>query len=228
MGLLCLGVTMGAERPPKTTAEVIPDVTTLLSLRGKPLVNEPFTTDTWSTTLKTYKADIRLGDGSLRIAPQEGAGHGPQLNYYARVTDVIMQVRFRFDGGTWMNLQVADNATKDNQASVSVDLQRITLSSITGWGPTTKVTKVASVAAPADPMAWRLLMVEWCGEECLVQVDGHVVLHGTSPRFALPKGQLTCSSSGGGVLYDDLRIWEAKPDPTWGKRQAEVLKTLPR
>jgi len=218
-----------AERRVKPAAPaIIPDLPTMMTQRSKVLVNESFSNDTWTKLLKSGKTDLLLGDGALRIAPQEGAGHAPQISHYARVTDVVIQVRFQLDGAKWMNVQVADNKTPENLAAVGVDPRRITLSSITGWGRTTRYTTVRSTPFVGDPAGWHTLLVEWCGNECLVRFDDKLILHGEAIHFGLPKGQLSFNSSGGGVRYDDVRIWEAVPDPAWAKRKGEVLKTLPR
>lgn len=208
--------------------ELQPVVPTLMTQRGKVLVTEPFTTPMWTQSLGTYKAEIEQRDGQLRIAPQANAGHAPQLNHFAPMTNLVVQVRFRLDGASWANVQVSDNKRKENLAAVAVDDRNVTLSRITGWGKTTRLTALGHVALRGQPGDWHTLLVEWCGSECLVRLDGRLVLHGESEQFGKAKGQLSFNSNGGSVWYDEVRVWEALPDPGWTTRKGEVLKTMSR
>lgn len=219
----------GAERPGKnpTLPPSMPDTPTVMSQRGKVLVNETFSTPDWSKSLGTYKAETELSEGHLRIAPQADAGHAPQLNLMAPMTNLVVQIRFRLDGAKSTNVQVSDPKRKENLAAVGVDAKRIGMSRITGWGRTTKFSNVANTPLVGDPAAWHTLVVEWSGNECLAQLDDRVVLHGESEQFGMAKGQLSFNTYGGSVWYDDLRVWEGVPDPAWAKRKAEVIKTLP-
>jgi hypothetical protein len=205
----------------------LPDVPTLMSQRGKVLVNETFSTPDWSKSLGTYKAETELSEGHLRIAPQADAGHAPQLNLMAPMTNLVVQVRFRLDGAQSTNVQVSDPKRKENLAAVGVDAKRIGMSRITGWGRTTRFSNVANTPLLGDPAAWHTLVVEWSGNECLVQLDERVVLYGEAEQFGMAKGQLSFNTTKGSVWYDDLRVWEGVPDPAWAKRKAEVIKTLP-
>jgi hypothetical protein len=229
LSLIVLLSACGADtrgKKPVVPAE-LPDVPTLMTQRGKVLLNEPFTTPAWTKTMGSYKADLELSDGHLRVTPEAGAGHAPQINLFAPMTNLVIQVRFRLDGAKWANVQVSDPKRKENLAAVGVDAQRVSMSRITGWGKTTKFTSLGTTPITGDPAAWHTLVVEWCGNECLAHLDGRVVLHGESEQFGMAKGQLSFNSSGGSVWYDDVRVWEGVPDPAWATRKAEVIKPLP-
>lgn len=217
-----------AELIKKRKAADTADLPTLMTTRGKLLLDEPFKDAEWAKTLKPYKGDFQLIDGQLKVAPQAGANHPPQASFYAPMTNVVAQIRFRLDGAQRVSVMLGSPERSENIASVTVDSHQVTISRMTGWGGTTKVISLAKKELKVDKDRWYTLLVEWCGNECSVQVDDKFVLYASDPELVRTKGQFSLQSGGSFAWYDDVRVWQAEIDPTWEKRKGRVIASAGR
>jgi hypothetical protein len=95
---------------------------------------------------------------------------------------------------------------------------------MSGWGGSTRQVELVAKTCKTEKDRWYTLIVEWCGNECLVRLDDHLLLHAEATELGGTKGQVLFQSNGAFAWYDDIRIWNAITDPTWAKRKAEVLK----
>lgn len=212
-----------AERSKKPKPPDPAEPVTLMAARGKLLLFEPFSTPAWEGTMRPYAGDFQVIDGAVRVASQPGAGHPPQLNFFGQVTDLVVQVRVRLDGGKRMGAQISSPERKQNLCSVMLDGERISINRMSGWGGTTRQVELVGKTFKAEKDRWYTLLIEWCGNECLVRLDDRVLLHAEAAELGGTKGQVLFQSSGAYAWYDDVRIWNAITDPTWAKRKAEVV-----
>lgn len=217
-----------AEPTKKRKVSDTADLPTLMSTRGKLLLEETFKDAEWSKTLKPYKGDFQLVEGQLKVGAQAGANHPPQASFYAPMTDVVAQIRFRLDGAKRVSVMLASPERSENVASVTVDPQQVTISRMTGWGGTTRVVSLAKKELKVDEDRWYTLLVEWCGSECIVRIDDKLVIHADDPELVRTKGQFSLQSGGAFAWYDDVRVWQAAVDPTWEKRKAKVVASAAR
>ena len=96
---------------------------------------------------------------------------------------------------------------------------------MTGWGATTKVVSLAKKELKVDKDRWYSLIVEWCGSECVVQIDDKLVLHANDPELVRTKSQFSLRGGGELAWYDDVRVWQPAADATWEKRRAKVVRS---
>ena len=96
---------------------------------------------------------------------------------------------------------------------------------MTGWGATTKVVNLAKKELKVDKDRWYSLIVEWCGSECVVQIDDKLVLHANDPELVRTKSQFSLLGGGELAWYDDVRVWQPAADATWEKRRAKVVRS---
>jgi len=194
----------------------------LMVKRDKSLLEESFEKPGWEKTLKPYKGDFQVVEGQLKVGPQEGANHPPQASFYTPMTDVVAQLRFRLDGAKRISVMLSSPERSENVASVTVDAKEVTIARMSGWGGTTKVIGLAKKSFQPDKDQWHTLLVEWCGTECVVQIDDKFVLHATDPELVRTKGQFALQSGGAFAWYDDLKLSTATLDPEWEKRKSKV------
>jgi hypothetical protein len=207
-----------AAQPP----DLPPAPAPLMTVPGKVLLDEPFGSNELAKTWKPYKADVQIIDGHLRVAAQPGAGHPPEVNVFATMKDVAVRFRFRLDGAKYLGLQISDVKAKHHIANVTVSSNRAALNRVTGWGPTTKAAKIDAAAFSPGKDEWHTLLLEICGNEAVVQIDDKLVLAGKADGLEADKPRLSFISGGEFAWYDDVKVWEVKPDPKWESRRAEL------
>lgn len=171
-------------------------------------------------------------DGALK-GEQTRNDHGAVGRVYRPMKDVIVEFKFKLDGSTSFNAVFDDQKFKGSHAGhicrVALTPKQIRLGDdkegvmrndlfemrkdparkaeadklLAGRGSATNIA--------LDPKAWHIVSIEILGDRMRVTLDGKAVGYLQSPGIAHEtKSSFHFTVNGLGVLFDDVRIWEAK------------------
>lgn len=186
--------------------------------------------DKWKVTTPTFVID----DGVLRCS-QTKAEHGAVGRVDLGLKNLVLSLKFRFEGARNINVVCNDRAWKDSHGShicrVSLSLNGIVLGDDKErWSraieemrkdparkaEVQKLTAGRTVNVPMklEPARWYQLTMEIAGDEIRVSLDDRAVGYLKSSGIAHPiKSDFHFTVSGDATqfaLFDDVRVWAAK------------------
>ncbi|HEX3655753.1 MAG TPA: hypothetical protein VHV55_08110 [Pirellulales bacterium] len=202
-----------------------------LAEKGKVLLSDDFDrTDLgdWQALIPTFTVE----NGTLK-GVQTRDDHGAVGRVYRPMRDVIVEFKFQLDGSTGFNAVFDDQKFKGSHAGhicrVAFAPKQIRLGDDKQGGmrndifamrkdPTRKAESDKLLAgrgsaAPAtiEPGKWHDVVIEIVGDQMRVSLDGRPAGYLKSPGIAHEtKTSFHFTVSGKGVLFDDVRIWEAR------------------
>lgn len=196
----------------------------LMTQTGKQFLDEPFTVESWKKNWGKgwFKGDWQIVGDQLRVAERAEDGHHPEIGYGTGgpFHNVIVQCRFKYDGCKWMGFGFSD---KEHVARIMLNNDGFELVKMSGIGPTTKGVRLDRQSVKWDPAKWYTMTIEVLGNEMIANVDNQYVLYGQADGIDIDKGRVTMIVGGQYGWYDEMKIWEALPSPTWEKKKAAVL-----
>ncbi len=159
--------------------------------------------------------------------------HGAAGRVYRPMKDVIVEFKFKLDGSTGFNAVFDDQKFKGSHAGhicrVAFTPKQILLADdkegamrndidLMRKDPAKKaevakllVGRSSVVKLALDPQAWHNVMIEILGDQMRLTVDGKELCILKSPGIAHEtKSSFHFTVNGAGVLFDDVRIWQAK------------------
>lgn len=197
----------------------------LMTTLGKPLLDEPFTKESWEKNWGKgwRKGDWQIMGDQLRVAEKAEDGHHPEIGYGTTgpFGNVVVQCKFKYDGAKWMGFGFSD---KEHVARIMINDGGFELVKMSGIGGTTKGVKLDRQSMNWDKTKWYTMTIELLGNEIIANVDDQYVLYGTADGLDVKKGRFTLIVGGQYGWYDELKIWEALPDSKWEKKKPALLQ----
>ena len=191
---------------------------------GKLLLDEPFTKESWEKNwLKSWhKGDWQIVGDQLKVAQIASEGHHPEIGYGGGgpFHNVIAQCKFKYDGAQWMGFGFSD---KEHVARIMIGNDGFELVKMSGIGQTTKGVRLDHQNVKWDPTKWYTMTIEVLGNEIIANLDDQYVLYGQADGIDGDKGRFTLIVGGQYGWYDELKLWEALPNPGWEKKKPAVL-----
>jgi hypothetical protein len=204
----------------KKKDEVADQPKLLMATAGRLLLDEPFTAESWKKNWSAYKGDFQSVGDQLRVAEKPEDGHHPEASHQGPVHDVIVRFKFKYDGCKWMGFSFSD---KEHVARIMIQNDGFELVKMSGIGATTKGQRLDHLTVKWDPAKWYTMTIELLANELIASVDEQYVLYGTADGLDIDKGRIALIVGGQYGWYDELKMWEAAPDPRWAKRKPLVL-----
>lgn len=206
------------------------DPPTLMTQRGKLLKEETFddpgrvakgNKNGWSI----YKGAYEVVDGRLRVSEGKDDGHHPAMSFKLPMKDIVLQCRVKLGESRFQGLSLDSGARKDHIFRAMFFPRSASLRRMSGMGPTTQGETVAEHKAPFEPERWHTLVVELLGKEAVLQIpEAKVTLVGENAGFDVEKDRFELISGGANAEFDDLKIWEAQPNPAWAELKPRLKK----
>lgn len=191
---------------------------------GKPILDEPFTPESWQKNWgKSWnKGDWQIVGDQLRVAEKAEDGHHPEIGYGAGgpLHNVVVQCKFKYDGAKWMGFGFTD---KEHVARIMINDGGFELVKMSGIGGTTKGVKLDRQSMKWEKDRWYTMTIELLGNEIIANIDDQFVLYGSADGLDIDKNRFTMIVGGQYGWYDELKIWEALPNPTWEKKKPALL-----
>ncbi len=219
--LFCLQVSAADKAKGKNLDTVNEDMPTLMVTRGKLLLDDPFTKESWAKNWRAYKGGYEIDGDHLRVAENKADGHHPEASHRGPFKNVIVQFKFRLDGSSWMGFSFSD---KEHVARVMIRPDSFELLKMSGIGPTTKSTRLDRMPMKWEPGRWYNMVIELHENELLAHIDSNYILYGEAEGLNISKGRIALISGGQYARYDDMKVWEVEVDPKWEKRKPLLLK----
>jgi hypothetical protein len=194
---------------------------TLMLTRGKQILDDPFTSESWKKNWSAYKGRYEIVDNQLRVAEQKDDGHHPEASHRGPFHNVIVQFKFRVDGSPWMGFSFSD---KEHVARIMIKPDKVELVKMSGIGPTTKGNTLDRLPMKWEPGRWYTMVIELYGNEIVVHIDSLHVLHGEAEGLDIDKGRIALICGGQYAWYDDMKMWEVELDHKWEKRKPLLLQ----
>ena len=200
----------------------------LMTQLGKPILDEPFTPESWQKNWgKSWnKGDWQIVGDQLRVAEKPADGHHPEIGYSPKgsggpaLHNVVVQCKFKYDGAKWMGFGFTD---KEHVARIMINDGGFELVKMSGIGGTTKGVKLDSQSMKWEKDRWYTMTIELLGNEIIANIDDQQVLYGSADGLDIDKNRFTMIVGGQYGWYDELKIWEALPDPKWEKKKPALI-----
>ncbi len=211
----------GAEPAPKPKM-----MKTLMAKRGKPLYQDAFIEDDLKKNWKHIFGFWTIADRQLKAVEDPSKNHHGEVWATTDMKDVVIQLSFRFDGGTMLGLGLehTDEKGNDHLFRSTVHPDRFYMMQGSGWSGTTKLDRVAEKKIEFVKDRWYTMVVEIVGNAMLAHIDNQHVIYAEADGIDTAKNQLSLQIRGDAGYYANVGIWEAIPDKAWAGRKAAVLK----
>ena len=204
-----------------------------LAKKGALIFSDDFARAELGTNWRQVCPTFTVADGVMRGA-QTRDDHGAVGSIKAAFSDGVIEFNFRFEGATSINAVCDDKAWKGTHAGhicrATITPKLIRLGDDREGGmrndifemrkdPKRKAEgdKLMAGRTKTFPMKittgeWHRLTMEIVGDEMRVSLDGKPAGHLKSPGFAHPtKSDFHFTVNGKDALFDDVRVWSAKP-----------------
>lgn len=164
---------------------------------------------------------------------QTRADHGAVGRVYRPMKDVIVEFKFKLDGSTGFNAVFDDQKFKgshaghicrvaftpkqilladDKEGAMRNDIEQMRKDPAKKAEATKLLVGRSSVAKlTLEPAPWHNVIIEVLGDQMRLTFDGKTIGYLKSPGIAHEtKSSFHFTVNGPGVLFDDVRIWQAK------------------
>jgi len=206
LALLTAPVLAGETRqdPPK-------DLATNLTVRGKLLCSEDFSAAELSKDWKVAKGKWEIADGALQGAELASDLHAAVLKHALPSKDVVLQFSFKFDGAKSLACSF-DGKGHVCRVVLSPAGFQVRRDVAKGSGEKPVVLGKAAIDLTGER---HTMLIEILGKEMLAQVDDKVFAFGENDGVEADKKTFGFPTSGESIRIDDVRVWEATPNPDW-------------
>jgi hypothetical protein len=204
------------------------DPETLLTVRGKILKEESFKDESaikkgGSGGWYIYKGDYQVQNESLRCVERPDDGHHPAMSCKLPSHNLIMQCKFKTDASKWLSLSLDNGKLKEHIFRAWISPTGFSLKRMSGMGPTTKGENLAEKKFKFEPGNWYTLIVEMNGKEVCAQIpEAGITIYGEHDALDVEKDRFELISGGDAAWFDEIKIWEATPNPKWPQIKAQI------
>lgn len=213
--------------PDAPTAEV---QRLVMAESGELLLDEAFIAGDWESRWGRGGAGWQAGtwtvvDGGIRGAPVAAENHHPALPHRVEMTDVALQVSFRFDGADSIFIGFDH---QEHIARVFISLDRLQITKTTGIGATTRSETIDEMPVRLERGRWYPLVLELVGEQFMARIGDRYIVYGTAAGIDIPKNrfELMCHGGDGSASFGQIKCWRASLHPDWEQRLPRVLQAL--
>jgi hypothetical protein len=188
-----------------------PDPATFTVRRGRLLFSDDFSSGSFRPAWQVVGGTWSVVD--QRLAGSQPAGEAdPNIGRAMAVDRVVIQFAFalRGTGRAGVRLNHRDPANPQHLVNVVAAPASVTLSEMSGWGGTTRSRRLAGAPVKLELGRWYTGVLEVYDSAVAFGIDGTMLVSGmTVDQSATPRNHFVLQALGDGVLYDDVRVWEA-------------------
>jgi len=211
--VVCVLIASGAEarkkirKPPK-------DMKTFMCKRGRLLFADDFSNGTLSDEWKILKGKWDIVGGALRGVELAEDDHAAVLKHDMTFRNLIVQFSFRFDGGKAMSF--AFNNQNGHVCRLSITPNGFTVRKDKPRRESTEEGKnLDTCSVELEQGRWYTILLEMYEGQMLAYLNERYFALGEHEAIDVEKANFTLTVSGEGILFDDIRVWEALPNKRW-------------
>ncbi len=213
--LLCLSAAWGQDAQPEPRR----DLTTHLCVRGKSLFGDDFSGSELPAGWKTAKGKWIVADGALKGSEVAEDNHAAVIKRALPFHNIVVQFSFKFEGAKRAALSMDG---KGHVCRVNLTPQGFALQRDVAKDSGEKPAVLGKGALDFKAGEWHTMLVEVLGKEMLAQVDDKVFAFGEHTGIDQEKASIGFPVSGESVVFDDVRAWEAQPNPDWAANKQKL------
>ena len=213
--LLCLGTVAAQDAKPEPRK----DLATNLCVRGKPLFADDFAGTDLPAGWKVAKGKWTVADGVLKGSELAADMHAAVIKRALPFRNIVVQYSFKFEGAKRTALSMDG---KGHVCRVTLTPQGFALQRDAAKDSGEKPTVLGKGTIEFKPGEWHTLLIEVQGKEMLAQVDDKVFAFGEHEGIDVDKASIGLPTGGESVIFDDVRAWEAQPNPDWPAAKAKL------
>ena len=201
------------------------EMQTLMAEPGKVLVSDDFSSSTIDPAWKALKGKWQLVDGALKGVELKSDQHAAVVRRDLKVKDLVAQFTFKFDGGKQTSFSI--NGAKGHVCRVVIRQDGFSLVKDRDKKKAgDKPAVLAQRKVDIKPGEWHTMVVEVVGNDMVASLDGgkdkaHVAI-GSNPAINVEKGSIGFPTSGDGVVFDNVKIFEAQAKAGREDRKKEL------
>lgn len=197
------------------------DLQTNLCVRGKELLSESFSGGALPKEWKAAKGKWEIAEGALKGVEVAADQHAAVVKRAIAFRDIVLQFSFKLEG--------AKRATcsfdgKGHVCRVILSPAGFALQKDGTKDGAEKPAQLGKGTIDLKPGAWHRMLIEIRGKEMLAQVDDQVFVFGEHAGIETDKASFGFPVSGEAFLVDDVKAWEALPNPDWAAAKEKLAK----
>jgi hypothetical protein len=187
------------------------DLAANLCIRGKLIFSDDFSAPELSKEWKVAKGKWEIADGTLKGVELAADMHAAVLKHALPSKNVVLQFSFKFDGARSLACSF-DGKGHVCRVALSPAGFQVRRDVAKDSGEKASVLGKGTIDLKGD---WHTMLVEIQGKEMLAQVDDKVFAFGEHDGVDVEKSTFGFPMSGESIRIDDVRLWEATPNPDW-------------
>lgn len=204
---------------PLSAQEARKDLTANLCVRGKLVFSDDFAAKELAPAWKVAKGKWEVSDGALKGAELAADSHAAVIKHPLPSRNFVLQFSFRFDGAKSLACSFDG---KGHVCRVVLSPQGFQVRRDAAKDGGEKPVTLGKGAAEFKPGEWHTMLVEVQGKEMLAQVDDKVFAFGENAGIEADKTTFGFPTGGESVSIDDVRVWEATPNPDWAANRLKL------
>jgi hypothetical protein len=202
------------------------DMEAMMCTRGKQVLSEDFSGPSLDSKWKPAKGKWEIKDGALKGVEVAADMHAAVIHTPIKQTDGIYQFDFRFDGGKQTHLSL--NGAKGHICRVTITPNGFQVRKDGAKNDEKdKGVLLDSCKMNLEKGKWYTMIVETSGKEILARVDDKHFAFGADDKVANEKQMLGFPVTGDSVCIDNVKVWEATPNPAWAKTKEKLSADHP-
>jgi len=214
--------TADAAPPPDTTdagadAPASAGPKTFISKRGSLIFSDDFSGGSLAPNWDVIGGTWAEANGFLNGSSPSGEPD-PNVGHMSPVDRAVIQFTFRYTGtgqpGVRLNHKETDPANNAHRLAVRItpDTGKVTLTELSGWGPTSKSTVVDTGDVTLKPNTLYTGVLEVLDRNVAFGIDGKKIVSAMiGDQSATPRNHFVLAAYGNSVSYDDVSVWTALP-----------------
>lgn len=190
---------------------------TFISKRGSLIFSDDFSSGSlapnWSVIGGTWAEANGLLTGSAPPGEPD-----PNVGHMSSVDRAVIQFTFRYAGtgqpGIRLNHKETDPANNAHRLAVRISpaTGKVTLTELSGWGPTSKSTVVDTGTVTLKANTSYTGVLEVFDRNVAFGIDGTKIVSAMiGDQSATPRNHFVLAAYGDSVSYDDVHVWTALP-----------------
>lgn len=202
------------------------DLEPMLTVRGKQVLSDDFSSPSIDSKWKPGKGKWEIKDGALKGVEVAADMHAATIHTPIKQTDGIYQFDFRFDGGKQTHLSL--NGAKGHICRVTITANGFQVRKDGAKNDEKdKGILLDSCKMTFEKGKWYTMIVETSGKEMLARVDDKHFAFGDDEKVATAKAMMGFPVTGDSVCIDNVKTWEATPNPAWAATKEKLKADHP-
>ena len=191
-----------------------PELEPWMTKRGDLLLSEDFSQPTLDAAWTVPKGKWEIVEGGLKGIELEQDHHAAVVRRSIDFESAIFQFSFRFDGGKAAHLSI--NGKQGHICRVTITPSGFSLrKDKPNKRSDEKPALLAQVPCSFKKGQWYTMLVELQGNAMLARIDDRTFAFGEASGLDPVRTNFGFPVSGDSVCFDDVKIWNASPNPEW-------------